>query len=151
MQNMTNHISKTFKGYYCEVQWDGITLKARGSNKAAHLALLGPADEAAIEAAALASIDKHFDDVDRGHIEQVKVITVMARTAVVGFKAAFDLADDLILTRGTFTVTEYTKPTLFVNGKLILTETANERAHEFHFLKKHLADFDALAKDLADA
>jgi len=30
------------KGYMCEVEWDGQTLRARGTNKAAHLALLGP-------------------------------------------------------------------------------------------------------------
>lgn len=124
----TNH---TFNGYGCEVQWDGTTLKARGTNKATHLALLGqnPIDV------------NEFVSKDATRTEQ-------AMGGIAALKAIADTPEYLILTRDQFTVEKYMdKPNLFINGNLTIRET-NGRKHQFHFMKKHKAVFDWLVQEL---
>jgi hypothetical protein len=143
---MTTTGSKTFKGYGCEVQWDGTTLKARGTNKNTHFALLGGThidpDKSATSVAAAA-----WEESPGSTVEGLKAVAIAAATDV---KAIFTPPEYLILTKDQITIEEYNgKPNLFVNGKLVIRETATGRKHEFHFMKKHQADFDQLVKDLS--
>lgn len=117
-------------GYMNEVEWDGQTLRARGTNKAAHLALMGPND---VDADAYVQADQ-----SRGE---------MVRGAARAIRDTGALPDELVLDADEFTVEKFKQANALVNGQLVL-RTREGRKHQLHFRKKHSQDFAALAAAL---
>lgn len=118
------------KGYMNEVSWDGQTLRARGTNKTSHFALMGGNDVDAT---------KHIRE-DDSRVSQVKGIGSAT-------KEMLDLPDELVLDRDEFEVEKFKKANALVNGQLVL-RTREGRKHQLHFRKKHNDDFTALAAAL---
>lgn len=123
----------TINGYGCTATWDGQTLRAKGTNKVAHFALMG----------------QNEVDID-SHIEGAKNGTEAAK----GLKSAWDEANnipaELVLPREAFEVEKFRPGTMLTNGRLVLRTTAG-RTHELHFRKKHNSDFEALHAALTSA
>ncbi|HLR94716.1 MAG TPA: hypothetical protein VK053_09335 [Jiangellaceae bacterium] len=117
-------------GYMVEVEWDGQTLRARGTNKASHFALIGPAD---------INIEDHVQEGQDGG-ESLRGLRDAVRATVA-------TPEELVLDADEFTVEKFKPATMLVNGQLVLRTTAG-RQHQLHFRKKHNADFTALAREL---
>lgn len=120
-------------GYMNEVEWDGQTLRARGTNKAAHLALMGPND---VDADDYVQADQTRGDMVKG--------------AARAIRDTGALPDELVLDADEFTVEKFKAANALVNGNLTL-RTRTGRTHQLHFRKKHNADFQALADALGGA
>ncbi|WP_152203637.1 hypothetical protein [Georgenia thermotolerans] len=118
------------RGYMCEVEWDGHTLRARGTNKAAHFGLMGPSD---------VDVD---DYVHEGQSDR-ETVKGMGR-AVLAVGAA---QPDLVLTRDEFTVEQFKTGNALVNGKLVLRANGGKK-YQLHFRRKDNSDFTALAREL---
>ncbi len=117
-------------GHMVEVEWDGSTLRARGTNKASHFALMGQND---------VDVDEHVQR-DQSRVDMVK-------GGAAAIKQMSAIPDELKLSRDEFTVEKFKTANAFVNGNLVLRTTAG-RKHQIHFRKKHNADFEALAAQL---
>lgn len=117
-------------GYMSEVEWDGQTLRARGTNKAAHLALMGPNE---VDADAYVQADQSRGDMVKGGARAIR------DTAA--------LPSELVLDADEFTVEKFKTANALVNGQLVL-RTREGRQHQLHFRKKHNQDFTALAAAL---
>lgn len=119
--------AKEIKGYGCVVTWDGETLRARGTNKTAHFALLA-------QQSALKDAKPQSDDEE-------------PLTATEAYKLATDLPDELVLSKGEFVVDHLRKANMAVNGNLVL-RTPDGVKYQLHFRRKHNADFEELAEAL---
>lgn len=117
-------------GYMNEVQWDGQTLRARGTNKAAHLALMGPNE---VDADDYVQADQTRGDMVKGGARAIR------DTAA--------LPDELVLDADEFTVEKFKTANALVNGQLVL-RTREGRKHQLHFRRKHNDGFAALAAEL---
>lgn len=122
--------SMNIKGYMVEVQWDGNTLTAKGTNKAAHYALMGPND---VDINDYTSADESKADQWKGMGQATKAMT--------------KTPDALVLERDQFTVTGFKLGNPFTNGNLTLT-TSEGRKHQIHFRRKSNDDFAALHQAL---
>lgn len=116
------------KGYMVEVEWDGQTLRARGTNKASHFALLGPTD---------VDIEEHVQEGQDGY-ESLQGLRDAAR-------ATATLPEELVLDADEFTVEKFKPANMLVNGQLVL-RTSRGKQHQLHFRRKHNDDFTALAE-----
>lgn len=121
------------QGYMVEVEWDGQTLRARGTNKASHFALMGQNDV----------------DVDE-HVRPDQSRTQMAKGTAAAIRKMSAIPDELVLDRADFTVEKFKLANPFINGNLVL-RTAAGRQHQIHFRKKHNEDFATLAAALGVA
>lgn len=110
------------QGYGCTVSWDGQTLRAKGTNKMNHLALMGP--------------NRDLSGTD------LRSITVGSAVA-----SAFAAPDELVLDRDAFTVETFKQANVLVNGNLTL-RTSDGIKHQMHFRRKQNADFEELANAL---
>jgi len=121
-------------GYMNEVEWDGRTLRAKGTNKAAHHALLGVND-----------VD--FEDyVKKDEAKSLGAAEVRAR-GKQAIKDTLSVPDALVLDADEFTVEKFKTANTLVNGQLVL-RTREGRKYQLHFRKKHNDDFAALAASL---
>lgn len=122
------------KGYMNEVTWDGSTLRAKGTNKAAHFALLGPQD---------------VETDDYVTKEEAKSKGA-GHTWKQGGKAIADVyrtPDELVLTRDDMASVEFKQATRLTNGRVrIRTHVGGD--HQLHFRRKGNDDFEALAREL---
>lgn len=117
-------------GHMNEIEWDGQTLRARGTNKAAHFALMGQNN--------VNQDDYIRPDQNRG--DMVKGLGKFAKDSTA-------LPDELVLDADEFTVEKFKTANALVNGQLVL-RTREGRKHQLHFRKKHNQDFTALATAL---
>ncbi|WP_193510485.1 hypothetical protein [Cryobacterium sp. BB736] len=108
----------TIEGYGCVVSWDGNTLRAKGTNKFTHRALMGQ------------NRDLKESDID-GMTSKEVVSAVMT------------IPDELTLTRGQFTVEKFRLGNPVTNGNLML-RTDDGVKYELHFRRKSNADFEKL-------
>jgi len=117
-------------GHMNEIEWDGQTLRARGTNKAAHFALMGQND--------VNQDDYIRPDQSRG--DMVKGLGKFAKDSAA-------IPDALVLDADEFTVEKFKTATALVDGQLVL-RTREGRKYQLHFRKKHNDDFAALAASL---
>lgn len=117
-------------GYMNEIEWDGQTLRARGTNKTSHRALMGQTD---------------IDMNDYVTEDQSKVGMVKGLGAAI--RDTHRIADELVLDAGEFTVEKFKTANPLVNGNLVLRD-ARGRKYQLHFRRKHNDDFTALARAL---
>lgn len=121
------------RGYMVEVEWDGRTLKARGTNKAAHFALMGQND-----------VNVH------DYVREDQTRMDMVKGGAAAIRDASDLPDELVLDADEFTVERFKKANAIVNGNLVLRDVRG-RKYQLHFRRKHNDDFAALANALGVA
>lgn len=118
------------RGYMVEIEWDGETLKARGTNKASHFALLGQTE---------VDIDDYTNEAE----------SVKGHWAGVGkaLKDGAKLPEYLILNRGDFSVTKFTAGDPLTNGELTVQTPAGKK-YQFHFRRKSNDEFRELFQAL---
>lgn len=114
---MTEHLQ--VPGYGITVSWDGQTLRAKGTNKVAHFALMGQND-----------VD------DAKHINRENTQTENWKGLANATRESFDLPDELSLDRDDFTVTKYKPARALINGELRIRTTSGQ-TYQLHFRKKH--------------
>ena len=117
-------------GYMIEVEWDGQTLRARGTNKASHRALMGQTDV----------------DVNE-YVSEDQSKTDMVKGGVAAIRDTHRIADELVLDADEFTVEKFKTANPLVNGNLVLRDVRGRR-YQLHFRRKHNDDFTALAQAL---
>jgi hypothetical protein len=115
-----------------EIEWDGETLKARGTNKVSHFALLGQTE---------VDIDDSTNE-DESIKGQWKGVGKALKDG-----AKLRLPEYLILNRGEFTVTKFTTGNPFTNGNLTLQTPAGKK-YQFHFRRKSNDEFSELHQAL---
>lgn len=113
----------TVNGYGCVVTWDGETLRAKGTNKMTHRALMGYNPDG--------YTDKELNRM-RASDKIAKVVQI---------------ADELVLDRGTFTVHKFKTGNPFTNGNLVLQDDTG-RQYQLHFRRKDNDAFTTLANAL---
>lgn len=109
----------TVNGYGCVVSWDGETLRAKGTNKFAHRALMGY------------NPDGYSD----------KELNQMKASDKIG--AVIAIRDELVLSRGEFTVDKFKTANPITNGVLTLRDNDGAKYH-LHFRRKDNGAFTAL-------
>lgn len=130
-------------GYGCVVSWDGETLRARGTNKGTHRALMGmnhdmtEDDAQAIGDRTALAIAKQ----DKARLSGVVAASAQGLREAVS--ETLRIPAELVLARGEFTVDRFRKANMAVNGNLIL-RTNNGVKYQLHFRRKHNAGFEAL-------
>lgn len=105
-------------GYMTEIEWDGRTLRAKGTRKTAHFALVGGTELTAQDRQLLSNAEQRQ-------------------------KAYTPRVDELVLTREDFTVEAFRDANPLANGTLVLADT-DGRTYRLHFRRKHRADFKRL-------
>lgn len=122
------------KGYMNEATWDGTELRAKGTNKMAHFALIGPAD-----------VDP--DDYITKEESEEKGAGETWKQGAKASAALFKTPDELVLTREDMASVEFKRATRLTNGRIrIRTHAGGD--HQLHFRRKSNEEFEALAKEL---
>ena|SRR5690625_3138202 len=125
-------------GYMNEVTWDGQELRAKGTNKMSHQALLGytdvdlrdylPEDPAELEAL--------------GHAE-------VRRRGKQAVKELSNLPDELVLAAADIDHVTFRRANILINGVLVIS--SGGRKYQLHFRRKSNDDFERLATELQQA
>lgn len=106
-------------GYMNEIEWDGRTLRARGTNKTSHFALVGGTE--------LTDRDKAL----LSDAEQRK-------------KAYTPRVDELVVDAAHLEVMKFKGANALANGHLQVRDTRDGREYTLHFRRKQAADFQSL-------
>lgn len=109
----------TVNGYGCVVTWDGETLRAKGTNKMAHRALMGYNPDG-------------YTDKELNRMRASEKIANVAQ-----------IADELVLDRDAFTVAKFKTGNPFTNGALVLRDN-DGRTYQLHFRRKDNTAFEEL-------
>lgn len=110
--------SEVFTGYGCKVNWDGDTLRAKGTNKLTHRALMGQ--------------NRQFSQEDAEGIEAREVVSKV-----------LEIPDELVVKRQDFEVEKFKPASALVNGVLALRTTDGIK-YQLHFRRKDNEDFTRL-------
>lgn len=124
------------KGYMNEVSWDGRELRAKGTNKMSHRALLGYTDVDLRD-----HLPEDQDELEALGIEEVR------RRGKQAIKEVSKLPDELVLAATDITHVELKPARRLTNGRLVV-HAASGRKYELHFRRKSNDDFSNLFEAL---
>ena len=125
-------------GYMNEVTWDGQELRAKGTNKMSHRALLGYTD---------VDLRDHLPE-DPAELEALGIEEVRRR-GKQAIKEVSKLPDELVLAAADIDNVTLKRATILTNGVLVVS--SGGRKYQLHFRRKSNDDFERLVTELQQA